>query len=56
MNNATKRARLQLTISLVLFGTIGLFVKWIPLPRSAVAAVRGLVGALFLYLFLRLRG
>lgn len=56
MDHTTQKARWELIASVVLFGTIGLFVAGIPLPRAAVAAVRGLVGALLLFLFLRLRG
>lgn len=39
-----------------IFGTIGLFVRWVDLPASAVALSRGLLGALALYVLLRLSG
>lgn len=39
-----------------IFGTIGLFVRWVDLPSSAVALSRGLLGALALYALLRLSG
>ena len=55
MEQSTKKARMLLTVSVVLFGTIGLFVRNIPLPSSAVAAARGILGAALLYLFLLLR-
>ncbi len=42
--------KLKLTASMCIFGTIGLFVKFIPLPSSVIACVRGLTGALFLFL------
>ena len=48
MNNKQNTAKLQLIISMVIFGTIGIFRKYIPLPSSVIALVRGLVGALFL--------
>ncbi len=35
-------------ISMILFGTIGLFVKYIPLPSSLIALSRALIGFLFL--------
>lgn len=47
-----KTAKLQLISSMVIFGTIGLFVRYIPLPSSVIAFVRGLVGMLFLLLVL----
>lgn len=50
-----KLARLQLIASMVIFGTIGLFVRYIPLPSSVIACVRGFVGMLFLLLVMALR-
>lgn len=49
-------ATLQLTLSMVIFGTIGIFRRAIPLPSSLVAMTRGLAGAAFLLVLLRLRG
>ena len=43
-----RSARWQMLLSMVIFGTIGLFVKYIPLPSAAIALVRGVVGLLFL--------
>lgn len=51
-----KAAKLQLISSMVIFGTIGLFVRHIPLPSSVIAFVRGAVGMLFLLLVLTLQG
>ena len=48
-------ARLKLFTSMFLFGTIGLFVRNIPLPSSAIAFVRALVGTLFLVALLMLK-
>jgi len=41
-------ARLKLFLSMFIFGTIGLFVRMIPLPSSLIAFVRAAVGTLFL--------
>ena len=41
-------ARLRLIVSMVLFGTIGIFVRHIPLSSSIIALVRGCVGMVFL--------
>lgn len=51
-----RSAKLQMLFSMTLFGTIGLFVRAIPLPSSAVAMIRGFVGAAFLLAFTYLRG
>lgn len=46
---------IQLLLSMFLFGTIGLFVRQIPLPSSVIALVRAAVGTLFLLLVLMIR-
>lgn len=50
-----KNARLSLISSMVIFGTIGLFVRYIPLPSSVIACVRGFIGMLFLLLVMAIR-
>lgn len=47
-----KRCRWMLMASMTVFGTIGLFRRWIPLPSGAIAMARGLIGAAFLLLML----
>ncbi len=42
------KGKLQLVISMVIFGTIGIFVKYIGLSSGLIASVRGIVGALFI--------
>ena len=42
--------RAQLILSMLIFGTIGLFRRAIPYPSSVVALVRSVIGALFLLL------
>ncbi len=44
----THSALRNLIASMVIFGTVGIFRRWIPLPSAAVAAARGVVGAAFL--------
>lgn len=46
------RSRLMLIASMLIFGTIGVFRKYIPLPSSVIAMLRGAVGALFLMLIM----
>ena len=48
-------ATFKLTLSMVIFGTIGIFRRYIPLPSSLVAMTRGLTGMLFLLLVMVLR-
>ena len=48
-------ATFKLTLSMVIFGTIGVFRRYIPLPSSLVAMTRGLIGMLFLLLVIVLR-
>ena len=45
----------KITLSMFIFGTIGLFRRWIDLPSSLVAMARGAIGMCFLLLVLRLR-
>ena len=49
------KAKLELIASMFIFGTIGIFVRHIPLPSSIIALVRGFVGAFFVLLFVYLR-
>jgi len=46
----------MLISSMAIFGTIGIFRKFIPLPSATIALTRGAVGAVFLLLFVLLRG
>lgn len=50
-----RSAKLMVITAMLLFGTIGIFVRGIALPSAAIALVRGAVGALFLLLFLAVR-
>ncbi len=47
-----KLSLIKLTISMVVFGTIGVFVRHIDAERGFIALVRGAVGAVFLLLLL----
>ena len=50
------RAKLEIVLAMAVFGTIGLFVRGIPLPSGVIAMTRGLVGAALLLVFCLLRG
>ena len=47
-----KGSKLKLIAAMVIFGTIGLFVRHIPLPSSIIALCRGVTGTLFLVLLM----
>ena len=51
----TTQAKVKLILAMFIYGTIGLFVRWIPLPSSVIANVRGIVGSLFLLLVIALK-
>ena len=47
-----KRAQIYFMISMLIFGTIGLFVKFIPLSAGIIASSRGILGGLFICILL----
>ena len=53
--NESAGARLALIASMVIFGTIGLFRRYIPLPSSMIAMMRGFIGAAFLLVFMKIK-
>ena len=48
-------AKLRLVFAMTMFGTLGLFIRAIPLPSSIIALVRGAVGAAFLLILCAVR-
>ncbi len=46
--NKTLLPQIKLIISMLIFGSIGIFRNYIPLPSSVIAFVRGFIGMLFL--------
>ena len=50
-----RTARLQLILAMVIFGTVGIFVRYIPLPSSVIACARGFLGTAFLLLYMGIR-
>ena len=49
-------ARIRIILSMVIFGTIGIFRRLIPLPSGMIAMMRGLTGSIFLALVMAVRG
>lgn len=50
-----RSARLQMLLSMLIFGTIGLLVKYTPLPSAAIALLRGAIGLVFLLLVMAVK-
>ena len=48
--------KIKLGMSMLIFGTIGIFVKYIPLSSSIIAMTRGYMGAAFLLVIMLLTG
>ena len=48
--------KLKLSLSMLIFGTIGIFVKYIPLTSSTIAMARGFMGAAFLLFVMLISG
>lgn len=50
------KARLRFIAAMVLYGTIGPMTRFIDMPSEVVVLLRGIVGTLFVLLFMRIRG
>lgn len=48
-------ARMSLILAMIIFGTIGIFRKYIPLSSGIVAWVRGVLGVAFLLIFIKMK-
>lgn len=51
-----KTERLKYIIAVVLYGTIGMFLRYVQIPSEIVAMCRGILGSAFILLFLKSRG
>lgn len=50
-----RSSKLNMMLAMFIFGTIGIFVKYIPLPSAVIAMARGFVGAIFLFVLIKIR-
>ena len=48
--------KLKILTSMAIFGTVGIFVRFIPLPSATIAFSRGVLGCLFLLAFIAISG
>lgn len=55
MEKQPYKAKLMLITAMSIFGTIGIFVRYIPLPSSVIALSRALIGTVFLLAFLKIK-
>ena len=56
MKNNPSAARMGLSVSMIIFGTIALFTRAIPLSSGALALCRAVMAACFVAVYLRMRG
>lgn len=49
-----KYPRTLMIVSMVIFGSIGIFRKEIPLPSAFLAMTRGFIGAIFIFMYMRI--
>lgn len=49
-------AKLKLSVSMLIFGTIGVFVRYIPFSSAMIAFMRGVIGTLFMLVAIKLTG
>lgn len=56
MKSPSTRAPLMYILAMTVYGSIGVFRRFIPLSSSALAFVRGLIGGVFMLAFTKLRG
>lgn len=50
------KAKVMLLVSMVIYGTIGIFRRYIPLPSGMIALSRAMIGLLFLLLVIKVSG
>ena len=56
MESKFRSPRLRLMAAMMIFGTIGIFRRFIPLSSSMLAMLRGFIGVAFLWLVITLKG
>lgn len=56
INSSEKKSKLTLIAAMFIFGTIGIFRRYIPLPSAMLAMARGLIGTIFLLLYVLIKG
>ena len=55
MEGKEKKSYFNFITAMLIFGTIGIFRKYIPLSSGMLAFTRGLLGCIFLLIFMRIK-
>ena len=55
MQKNSNKSLIMLLLSMLIYGSIGIFRRYIPLPSAVIACFRGASGALILFIFAKLR-
>lgn len=50
------RDKFKLILAMLIFGSIGLFVRYLKLPSSTIALIRGLIGTIILFSYQHIKG
>lgn len=50
------KEKLSMVLSMVIFGTIGIFVKYIGIPSGVIAATRGIIGSIVIFVVMLFAG
>ncbi len=53
--NSKQTAKFHVVLSMLIYGTLGIFVRYIPLPSATISMIRGMIGAPFIFLLLLVR-
>lgn len=56
MKQNDPKSLIMLTVSMLIYGSIGIFRRFIPLPSATLACCRGFLGALFLIIVVKVQG
>lgn len=51
-----RKDSLKYSLAVILFGTIGMFLRWISIPSEIVVLCRGIIGTLVVWVVIRLQG
>lgn len=56
LKKSENAAKLKIITAMIIYGTIGIFVRYIGMPSGLIAMMRGIIGTLFLLIFTKLWG
>ena len=56
MKRIETKSLVMILLSMIIWGSVGLFRRFIPLPSAVLACCRGIIGTLFLIVFVKVQG